>query len=145
MLFLPTFYGSSKCSAKAWVEKLDIYFQLNQMMEVEAIKVATLDLEGEAHDRWFHGMTTLGHSGVTTYDDFTRRLLERFDWRDSEEHFVELTKLKQTGNPETYISEFLRLSVMVPVLSVPRMIYMFIDGLEEPLRGLVRSTRPTAL
>ena len=24
--FLPTFDGSSKCSAKAWVEKLDIYF-----------------------------------------------------------------------------------------------------------------------
>ena len=69
----------------------------------------------------------------------------RFDRKDPEEHFVELTKLKQSGNPKTYISEFLRLSVMVPDLLEPRRIYMFIDGLAEPLRGLVRSTRPTTL
>lgn len=49
-LFLPTFDGSLNCLAKAWLEKLDIYFQLNQMAEVEAIKVAALHLEGEAHD-----------------------------------------------------------------------------------------------
>ena len=30
-LFLPTFDGSPKSSAMAWVEKLDNYFQLNQM------------------------------------------------------------------------------------------------------------------
>lgn len=47
--FLPTYDGSSKCSAKSWVEKLVIYFQLNQMVEVEAIKVAVLHLEGETH------------------------------------------------------------------------------------------------
>ena len=92
--FLPTFDGSSKCLAKAWVEKLDIYFQLKHMAEGEAIKVAVLHLEGEAHDWWFHGMTTLGHSGVTTYAEFTGRLIERFNQRDSEEHLVELTKPK---------------------------------------------------
>ena len=143
--YLPTFDGSSKCSTKAWVEKLDISFQLNQMAEAEAIKVVTLHLEGEAHDWWFHGMATLGHSGVTTYAEFTRRLIERFDQRDLEEHFVELTTLKQTGSSDTYISEFLRLSMMVPDLSSAKMIYMFIDGLAEPLRGLVRSTRPATL
>ena len=127
------------------MEKLDIYFQLNQMAEGEAIKVAVLHLEGEAHDWWFHGMTTLGHSGVTAYAEFTRRLIEWFDRRDPEEHFVELTKLKQTGSSDTYISEFLRLSVMVPDLSSTRMIYMFIDGLTQPLRGFVRSTRPATL
>ena len=47
---LPTFDGSSNSSAKAWVEKLDIYFQLNQMAETEAIKVAALHLDGEAQD-----------------------------------------------------------------------------------------------
>ena len=107
--------------------------------------MAALHLEGEAHDWWFHGMTTLGLSGVTTYDDFTKRVLERFDRKDTEEHFVALTKLKQSENPETYISEFLRLSVMLLDFSEPRRIYMFIDGLVEPLRGLVRSTRPTTL
>ena len=75
-LFLPTFDGLSKSSAKAWVEKLDVYFQLNQMTEWEAIKIATLHLEGEAHDWWFHGLTTMGHAWVKAYEDFTRRVLE---------------------------------------------------------------------
>ena len=121
---MPTFDGSSNSSTKSWVEKLDIYFQLNQMSETEAIKVATLHLDGEAQDWWFHGMVTLGHSMVTTYAEFTRRLMERFDRRDPEQHFVELTRLKQTGSPETYIADFLRVSVMVPDLSTTQRIYM---------------------
>ena len=88
------------------------------MSEAKAIKVATLHLDGEAQDWWFHGMVTLGHSTVTTYAEFTRRLMEQFDWRDPEQHFVEMMRLKQTGSPETYIADFLRVSVMVPDLSM---------------------------
>eukprot|EP00253_Pinus_taeda_P003165 PITA_03165 len=124
---LPMFDGSSNNSAKSWVEKLDIYFQLNQMSETEAIKVATLHLDGEAQDWWFHGMVTLRHSTVTTYAEFTKRLMEQFDRRDPEQHFVELTRLKQTGSPETYIADFLRVSVMVPDLSTARRVYMTRD------------------
>ena len=58
-------------------------------------------------------MVTLGHFIVMTYAEFTRRLMERFDRRDPEQHFVKLTRLKQTGSPETYIADFLRVSVMV--------------------------------
>ena len=56
-----------------------------------------------------------------------------------------LAKLKQSGNPETYISKFLKLYVMVPNLSTTRRIYMFIHGLAEPHHGLVKSTKPTTL
>jgi len=45
---LPMFDGSPKTTARSWVEKLDLYFQLNQMPEKEAIKMAALHLEGEA-------------------------------------------------------------------------------------------------
>ena len=48
--YLPMFDGSSNSSAKSWVEKLNIYFQLNQVSKTEAIKVATLHLDCEAHD-----------------------------------------------------------------------------------------------
>ena len=76
------------------MEKLDIHFKFNQMLEAEAIKVETLHLDGEAQGWWSHGMVTLGHSTVTTYAEFTRRLMERFDQRDPEQHFVELMRLK---------------------------------------------------
>ena len=72
----PKFDGSSTSFAKAWVEKLDIYFQLNKVPEMESIKIAALHFEGEAHDWWFHGLSTLGHANVTDYFDFTRRVVE---------------------------------------------------------------------
>eukprot|EP00253_Pinus_taeda_P027576 PITA_27576 len=70
--------------------------------------------------------------------------MERFGQRDPEQHFVELTRLK-TGSPKTYIADFLRVSMMVPNLSTARRVYMYVEGLAEPLRGLVRSTRPATL
>ena len=112
---------------------------------MEAIKIAALHFEGEAHNWWFHGLSTLGHANVTAYYEFTRRLVEGFDIKDPEAPFMSLEKLKQSGNTESYISEFLRLSVMVPDLSATRRAYMFIDGLDEPLHGLVKSTKPTTL
>ena len=84
---------------------------------MEAIKIAALHLEGEAHDWWFHGISTLGNANVTTYSDFTRRLVERCDRRDLEEAFNELAKLKKSGNPETYIYEFIKQFFMVLVIT----------------------------
>ena len=126
-------------------KKLDIYFQLNKVPEMEAIKIAALHLEGESHDGWFHGLSALGHANVTAYSDFTRRLVERFDRSYLEAPFVSLAKLKQSGNAEHYIFEFLRIFVMVPNFSTTRTVYVFIDGLDEPLHGLVKSTKPTTL
>ena len=100
------------------------------MPEAEAIKIVVLHFHGEAHDWWFHGISTLGQNNVSTYAEFTRRLVERFDWKDPEAPFISLENLKETGDAEAYISKFLRLSVMVPDLLVARRVYMFTDGLE---------------
>ena len=89
-LFLPKFDGSSSSSAKAWVENLDIYFQLNKVPEIEAIKITALHFEGEGHNWWFHWLSTLGHANVTTYSEFTRILVEMFDRKDPEAPFMNL-------------------------------------------------------
>jgi hypothetical protein len=44
------FDGSSKSTTRAWVQKLDAYFQLNTMLEEKAIKFSPLHLDGEAHE-----------------------------------------------------------------------------------------------
>jgi hypothetical protein len=110
-LTIPSFDGSSKSTARAWVQKLDTYFQLNTMLEAEAIKFATLHLDGEAHEWWYHGLVTLGHASITSYLDFTQKLMERFDRKDPKIHFMELAQLKQVGTPDAYITEFQRLAV----------------------------------
>ena len=76
------------------------------MIEADAIKLETLHLDGESHEWWYHGLVTLGHASITSYLEFNQRLIKRFDQKDPEIHFQELAQLRQTGRPESYISEF---------------------------------------
>jgi len=115
------------------------------MTEVEAIKLATLHLDGDAHEWWYHGLVTLGHLGITSYLYFTQRIIERFDKKDLEIHFRELAQLKQTGSPEAFISEFQRLAVIVIDIFEVRLVILFVEGLVEPLRGWVKVYKPTTL
>ena len=67
---LPTFYGSSQFFSNTWAQKLDVYFQLNPMVEEDALKMAILHLDGDANEWWFHGLKNLGHDQVKTYGEF---------------------------------------------------------------------------
>ena len=124
---------------------MDTYFQLNQMIEADAIKLATLHLDGEAHEWWYHRLVTLGHANITSYLEFTQPLMERFDRKDPEIHFRELAQLRQIGSLESYISEFQRVAVMVTDITGPQLIMLFTEGLVEPLRGWVRAYKPATL
>jgi hypothetical protein len=105
-LTIPSFDGSSKYTARAWVHKLDMYYKINQITEIEAISFATLHLEGEAHELWYHGLVTLDHSCITSYREFTYRLMDRFDRKDPKIHFRDLSQLRQIGTAEAFITEF---------------------------------------
>jgi hypothetical protein len=115
------------------------------MIEAEAIKFSTLHLDGEAHEWWYHGILTLGHSNITSYEDFTQRLMDRFDRKDPEIHFRELAQLRKTGTPEAYVTEFQWMAVMVTDVSEQRLVMLFTEGLDEPLRGWVKDFRPNTL
>ena len=103
---IPSFDGSSQMYANAWIQKLGVYFQLNSIVEEDALKIPILHLEGEANDWWFHGLRTLGHDQISSYEGFSNALMERFDRKDLEIPFKELAQLKQVGTPEAYMSEF---------------------------------------
>jgi len=113
--------------------------------EGNAIKYATLHLMGKAHDWWFHEITTLGHGHVTSYKDFTQRLIDGFDRDDLELHFRELTQIKQTGFIEAFIEEFQRVVVKVSDMSESRLLMIYTEALNEPLRGWVKAFKPTTL
>ena len=83
------------------------------MMEIDAIKLATLHLDKEAYEWCYHVLVTLGHNTISSFGEFTQRLMERFERKGPEIHFRELSQLKQTGSVEAFISEFQRVVVMV--------------------------------
>ena len=76
------------------------------MTKANAIKLDTLHLDREDHERWYHGLVTLGHDTIISYPDFTQSLIERFDRKDPEVHFRELAQLKQTGSADAFILGF---------------------------------------
>jgi hypothetical protein len=115
------------------------------MTKTEVISFTTLHLEGEAHEWWYHGLMTLGHSRITSYRDFTDRLIDRFDRKDLEIHFRYLAQLRQTGIAEVFIIEFQWLAMAVIDISEPKLIMLFTEGLTEPLRGWVKAYRPPTL
>ena len=87
----------------------------------------------------------MGHDQVKTYGEFVDRVLERFEKKYIELSFKELAQLKQVGTPIEYMLEFQRLSVKVTNVSMGILVILFIEGLEEPLKGLVKSHNPTSL
>ena len=100
------FDGNGKSIAQSWIHKLDTFLALQPMTEEEAIKYATLHLEGAAHEWWYHGLVTLQHNQITSYQEFVDRLVERFDKKDLDSYFRDLAQLKQVGSLENYIGDF---------------------------------------
>jgi hypothetical protein len=90
-LTIPSFDGSSRCTYIDWVQKLDTYYKLNQMIQTKAMGFTTLHLEGEEHEWWYHELVTLGHSHITSYKEFMERLMGRFDRSDPNIHFRDLS------------------------------------------------------
>ncbi|XP_059068585.1 uncharacterized protein LOC131859077 [Cryptomeria japonica] len=115
------------------------------MLEEDAIRFAILHLEGAPHEWWYRGLITLGHNLITTYDEFTKKLIERFDVKDPEVSFHELAQLKQNVSLESYVADFQQLSVMVPNISERRLVSLFIEGLMEPLKGWLKAFDPPSL
>ena len=72
-------------------------------------------------------------------------MMEIFERKAPELPFKELAQLKQVGTPEAYMLEFENISVMVSDVSMDRLVLFFTEGLTEPLRGLVKSHKPTTL
>ena len=66
----------------AWLQNLSVYFQLNLMVEEDALKMAILHIEWEANDWWFHGLRTLGHDHILSYEGFSNALMEIFERKD---------------------------------------------------------------
>ena len=94
---------------------------------------------------WVSDAGVQHHRFLTSYSDFVQRLMERFDKRDLEIHFIELAQLKQTDSVEAFVSEFRRVAVMVTDVSESKLVMLFTEALNEPLHGWVKAYKPSTL
>lgn len=68
-----------------------------------------------------------------------------FERKDEEEYFREMATLQQTTTAGTYVGEFQRILVMVTDVSDNRITFLFMKGLKEPLKVLVKAFDPLTL
>ena len=78
------------------MNELDTYVQQHQVSENEAIKVATLYIEGKAYAWWFFEYFSLNNENTSTYAKFIRRIVERFDEKSYETPSIEFIKPNRT-------------------------------------------------
>ncbi|XP_077246914.1 uncharacterized protein LOC143886710 [Tasmannia lanceolata] len=142
---IPHYDGTPGRAARSWMQKLEVFFEVDEMLEADKVRYAILHLDGAAHDWWHQGRRTLDHDQVTHFADFNRRLLQMFDQVPTKQHFRELADLRQTAKLRAYVDEFRQLSLMVDGLSAIWLSYMFVQGLKEPLRGWVSAFDPPNL
>ena len=105
------------------------------MTKTDAIKLAILHLDGEAHEWWYHGLMTSGDDTTTSYSDFTERLMGKFDKRYPDIHFRELEQLKQTSKADAFVREFQIVAIMVIDVSEGRLVILFTLALKDHLCG----------
>ena len=88
-----------------------------------------LHFEVEFNDWWFHGLRTLGHYHISSYEGFSKALIEIFDRKDPKLLFKELAQLMQLGTPKAYMLEFEKISILVFDVSMARLDLLFHEGL----------------
>ena len=76
------------------MEELDSYFQLHQVSEREAIRVAALHLKGMTHNWWFNSSSSFYHANKNTYAGFTTELVKIFDTKHYKTSLVETKNFK---------------------------------------------------
>lgn len=88
-------YDGKKMTTRAWLHGLQTYFILIlNMVEEDAIHFASLHFEGDALEWWQHEVINEGYSLITSFDELVRQLVKRFDWKEENDYFEDLTSLR---------------------------------------------------
>jgi len=88
-------YDGKKMTTRAWLHQLQTYFTLNpNMEEEEVIYFVTLHFKGDALEWWQHRMIRKGYVDISSFDEFSRNLVKRFDRKKENEYFQDLMLLR---------------------------------------------------
>ena len=94
--------------------------------------LASVHLQGDAIS-WFHWVKQ--SVGELTWQQFSRLACSRFGSRKNIDPCSLLAKLAQTGTVREFITEFEKLSNLVPGLLETHLISLFLSGLRADIRA----------
>eukprot|EP00253_Pinus_taeda_P026508 PITA_26508 len=123
----------------AWIAQMEQYFNLNNILDDETqLMVGSMYLDNERWQWWEWNRCC--NAPFRTWDKFKKALTDCFD---QESDFLgRLTKLRQTGTVDEYITAFEALAFRTRGLSDVFYTECFINGLKEAIKAHVQLHHP---
>ncbi|KAL6578234.1 hypothetical protein OROMI_010562 [Orobanche minor] len=133
---LPDFSGFDP---QGWLQKANLYFELNRTPPHLRIRLAQLSMVGVA-SHWFTIVNQIYNP--LSWEQFQSELLQRFSGLDLHNPYEQLATMKQGDSIYDYIDDFEYMLSLVPKLPEPQSIGYFVAGLKEDVKRWVRLHRP---
>jgi hypothetical protein len=122
-----------------WVTQMEHYFSLyNITYDLAKLWYGVLHLDQE-HWQWWKWRQN-SRQGYIAWTQFVIEIYERFDTNTN--HLGRLTKLKQSGTFEDFITTFERLDFQTECMSDSFFRECFISGLKDEIRAHVLMAQP---
>ena len=134
-------FGGDK-DPTSWICRVEQFFDYQQIDEKEKISLAAYHLEGAAQ-MWYQLFKD--SEEVISWGTLKAGLFTRYKPTKFEDHFGDLTKLRQVGSMRDYQTEFEWLLSRVGKLSSQHQLGCFVSGLKEIIQTEVQVARPTTL
>ena len=125
-----------------WVYRTGQYFEFKDIPTSQRVHLASFHLEGVAL-KWHRWVAKI--RGLSSWEEFTKTLLQRFGPTDYEDPSEALTRLKQVSNVAHYQENFEQLSHKVDGLPEHYLVGCFVAGLRDDIRLDVKIKQPRTL
>lgn len=124
---------------QGWIQKVNLYFDMNHTTEDARLRLVRLSMIGVAH-HWFTIITQI--RPTISWIDFQSELLQRFSGLVIQNPFEQLATINQGDSIYDYIDGFEYLLSLVPRLPESQSIGYFVAGLKNDVKKWVHLHRP---
>ncbi|KAE8698902.1 hypothetical protein F3Y22_tig00110597pilonHSYRG01052 [Hibiscus syriacus] len=129
-----------------WLNRVDQFFEFQEIAADQKVHLASFHLEGEANQwwQWFRKAFTDGQGSIS-WEAFEDEVRDRFGPPDSEDFDEELSRVRQTGTLQDYQREFERLGNRVRGWTQKAIVGKFMGGLKPEVDDGIRMFKPQSL
>ena len=125
-----------------WISRVERFFRYGNYNEEEKLYLVSLSLEGPVL-QWFNG--EIISDPFVNWEEFTRRMLDRFGGPIDNDPAARLFCLQQEGDIVDYVNEFEALRNQVTEIDETNLIKVFFNGLKSEMKKVIRMKEPVSL
>lgn len=136
---LPLFDGSQPYG---WIARVERFFRVGNIVGDARLHLISVSLEGPVLN-WYNGEMEV--EPFTDWEQFKRRMINRFCGSLEEEPGKRFFTIKQTGSIQDYVNEYEELANLVPNLDPKTLVDVFYNGLKPEMKEVIKIKEPQGI